>query len=331
MKTSFCKNHQCSSIMYPKRYKGQYCSMSCKFAHQRILILEKYYTNPKLCQQCNMAIQYKRRENKFCSHSCSASFHNALRGPVSSEQKKKISAKMKKINEEKTKKFSSITGLEIIKGLELCFWDQPGKKSFIIKLSKIFNIKLGNPNTTLHELNQLKSKIENLYYNQRLSSLRIKKELNINLPDGHMPAFLKQLGIVMRSHKDATNNAIITETYSINTNPKYKNGWHIDWKGDRHFYRSSYELIIMKILDKKKKFYECENLRISYFDHQQNKVRFAVPDFVLNKMIIEVKSKFTYDMKNMNDKFNEYRKQGFKPILILEGKAYLTLPPDLRS
>jgi predicted nucleic acid-binding Zn ribbon protein len=41
---------------------------------------EEYYKNPKLCLNCNEAIDYKRkRENKFCSSSCSAKFFNSSR------------------------------------------------------------------------------------------------------------------------------------------------------------------------------------------------------------------------------------------------------------
>lgn len=38
--------------------------------------IEDYNSNPKLCKNCNLVIEYDKRRNDFCSHSCSVSFNN---------------------------------------------------------------------------------------------------------------------------------------------------------------------------------------------------------------------------------------------------------------
>ena len=79
------------------------------------------------------------------------------------------------------------------------------------------------------------------------------------------------------------------------------------------FYRSSYELEFCKILDLKKLEYNTEMLRIKYFDTQQNKERMALPDFYLPKinLIVEIKSSYTLNEKEMEDKVKRYKELGY--------------------
>ena len=37
---------------------------------------QKYYTNPKICLNCQCVITYERKQNKFCSSSCAATYNN---------------------------------------------------------------------------------------------------------------------------------------------------------------------------------------------------------------------------------------------------------------
>lgn len=41
--------------------------------------IEKYFTSPKHCNQCNSILDYKDRYKVFCNSSCSASFNNKKR------------------------------------------------------------------------------------------------------------------------------------------------------------------------------------------------------------------------------------------------------------
>lgn len=98
--------------------------------------------------------------------------------------------------------------------------------------------------------------------------------------------------------------------------------WHTTWNGNKCFYRSSYELDYCKELDKQKIDYEMESLRFLYWDSQQQKERVAIPDFYIpnQKLIVEIKSDYTYDEQNMKDKVEEYKKHGYDFKLILEHK-----------
>lgn len=87
-------------------------------------------------------------------------------------------------------------------------------------------------------------------------------------------------------------------------------------------FRSSYEVDYAKELDARGIKYEYETLMINYFDTQQNKNRFAIPDFYLpaTNTIVEIKSVWTLNKQNMIDKVDSYRKLGYNFKLILEHK-----------
>ena len=65
-----------------------------------------------------------------------------------------------------------------------------------------------------------------------------------------------------------------------------------------------------------------EKLRFWYWDSQLQKERIAIPDFYLphEKLLVEVKSDWTYDETNMNDKVKSYKEHGYNVKLILEHK-----------
>ncbi len=88
------------------------------------------------------------------------------------------------------------------------------------------------------------------------------------------------------------------------------------------FLRSSYELEFAKQLDKRKIYYEVEDLRIEYYDTQKQKSRISIPDFYIpsDNQIIEIKSNYTLDKINMLDRAKEYIKQGYKFLLVLDGE-----------
>lgn len=50
------------------------------------------------------------------------------------------------------------------------------------------------------------------------------------------------------------------------------------------------------------------------------KQRVAIPDFYLpeSNTIVEIKSDYTYDKQNMDDKIKAYKEHGYKYKLILE-------------
>jgi hypothetical protein len=132
---------------------------------------------------------------------------------------------------------------------------------------------------------------------------------------------LNSLDIKRRNLKESRINTLLKNGFSENViNYNYKQGWHIDWQGNKHFYRSSYELDYYLILDEQRIVYETEKLRILYWDSISLKQRVAIPDIYIQEenLIVEIKSNYTYDIQNMNDKVKAYKKHGYNFKLILD-------------
>ena len=170
------------------------------------------------------------------------------------------------------------------------------------------------------EIFRIKAMIEEDYFNNELSipDLALKyKHPNY----GNFSQLLTSLNIVCRSSKEGFLLKFFGNK-KIPTSYKYKHGFHTTWDNKQVFYRSSYELDYAKQLDEQKIKYEVETLRVWYFDTQRCIDRIAVPDFYIpeTNTIIEIKSAWTYNKQNMNDKINAYRKHGYNFKLILDHK-----------
>ena len=70
-----------------KKYYPSYKGISEK----RLKLHSDYELNPKRCKHCNNIIDILLRKQTFCSHACSAGYYNPMRGPMSDEQKVKLS------------------------------------------------------------------------------------------------------------------------------------------------------------------------------------------------------------------------------------------------
>ena len=90
---------------------------------------------------------------------------------------------------------------------------------------------------------------------------------------------------------------------------------------------SSYELDYAKQLDDKQIDYDVESLHIKYWDSQQQRYRCAIPDFYIpsKHLIVEIKSNWTLDKQNMQDKENAYRKLGYNFKLICDKIASIDI------
>lgn len=101
----------------------------------------------------------------------------------------------------------------------------------------------------------------------------------------------------------------------------YKSGWHKTWEGKNVFLRSSLEFNYALQLDNARISYDCESLRIKYFDKASERYRIAIPDFFLKETntIVEIKSKYWLDLENMLSKQKAYKESGFNFKLIVEG------------
>jgi hypothetical protein len=166
--------------------------------------------------------------------------------------------------------------------------------------------------------------LSDMYYNNKYSRLQISELTNIDKKSLYL--FFIKNNFKLRELSECISNAIyLGRLERCEIKNKYKSGWHKSWNNNDVYYRSSYELDYCILLDSCKIQYSMEKLRIKYWDSILEKERIAIPDFYLPETneIVEIKSDWTYDEQNMNDKIIEYKNNGFKVKLILEHKEYL--------
>lgn len=200
---------------------------------------------------------------------------------------------------------------------ELC------KKSQIISgLVKYFNFdknKLGALEV-YSEFDRIKNMLEIDYHENKLCLDEISKKYNHFHP-GNFSKFLYSLGIKLRNIKEANfNSRAMNRIKPYITRTQYKHNWHINWEGNKVYYRSSYELDYAKELDEKKIKYDMEAFCIKYFDTKLKNFHHAYPDFYLSESntLVEIKSWYTLDIQNMKDKVKAYKEAGYNFKLILE-------------
>jgi hypothetical protein len=156
------------------------------------------------------------------------------------------------------------------------------------------------------------------YIDNELSIVEISKKYNMRYSS--LWYIFKSLEIKIRNISESQQKLIKNNKRILPCcKYPYKNGFHITWFGKEVFYRSNFELDYYKKLDENKIYYECESLRISYFDTQKNKERISVPDIYIlnNNEITEIKSVYTYNEINMNDKIKKYKELGYNVKLII--------------
>jgi hypothetical protein len=188
-------------------------------------------------------------------------------------------------------------------------------------------ITIGTPNI-FKEFDRIRDLVYDLYWNQGLSSLELGKKFGYKNSRMQWNVF-DELNIPMKDLSTATVDALLsgrsslpeinmsgTIAYSIHQE------WHTTWTGESVFLRSSYETDYANWLDENQISYSVEELRIEYYDSQQDKTRVAIPDFYLTSTneIVEIKSDYTLDIQEMLDKFEAYKNSGYIPKLVLEGK-----------
>lgn len=255
------------------------------------------------CLNCGKEIPEGR---KFCSSSCAASYNNVRRErkPWTEEQKQKIRRPRK---EEVVCKYCGKLGKTVC-----------NECRHYLKL-QLYR-KLGiQTNKSLRECYlEAFEKLKKMYFEDKLSAPEIWKRTGVNFRT--LRDIFNAEGLQTRTVEEGERVALEEGRHFIPAFSSYVHGYHVSWEGLKFFYRSSYELEYAKQLDEQKIPYRVENLRIRYFDTQKNKERVAVPDFYLPETneIIEIKSTWTYNRQEMEDKFGAYRKAGYIPTLILD-------------
>jgi uncharacterized protein YehS (DUF1456 family) len=334
-----CLNCQGEFVNRKECRPQKFCSQACSKEHRIKFGVTK---NPRQCSLCNIQFIPSYSKQKFCGHSCSATSTNKSRTKVKGYKNPQASKlrginMIDKLKKSKTKdewkrcpftqiRYCPVTGVVLPKNSKQLDnkWCQmiSHQMPTINLLATTFNIELKRQDTT-SKLDDAFEKLRVAYEVDNMSTPELHKVFNIACSEGHVSNFLRGLGIKRRSFKEASKLAVETGRWKQPSGESsYINGDHIDWQGHIHHYRSSYELSFYLQLDELELPYETESKSILYYDSQRQISRYAIPDVIMDTLIYEIKSMWTYDRQNMADKFGAYKALGYTPYLILDGKLY---------
>jgi hypothetical protein len=256
----------------------------------------------KKCENCEKEHDGEYGSGRFCSSKCARGFSTKAKRKEINE---KVSLSLSKIN----KCVSCNEVKDNSKRSKYC--KDCRSYSRYEKMFRKLNLEGYNYKTLNDKALNVLSK---MYFTDKLSKNEITQKTKIL--SNTIFKFFKLNNIKLRSLSEANSNYIL-QGGEIKSSNSYKNGYHRTWENKDIYYRSSYELEYAKILDERKIKYDVELLRIEYYDSKKEKIRIAVPDFYLSETntIVEIKSTFSLDKKNMEDKSKEYKKIGYNFIL----------------
>jgi hypothetical protein len=298
--------------------RGRYIKCCCKkCAHKYSSnFLDKNKKKVKRCKDCGKEIQVNilSSDNIRCDN-C----RKNPRGCDSADESLKFNKR--RCQEFKNNKYvCKHCGEEECKRPEVCKLFRQKHNVYDVYFG--FDINKKGTNEFYNEFDRIVNMLKEDYFDKELSLTEIANKYKMNYQTVHM--VFKKIGIIARTiseagylaAKNGKGNSDNAVSYP------YKSGYHINWKGKEVHYRSNYEKEYYSILDEKKVNYEIENLRIVYYDTQKKKFRIAIPDIYIKDMneIIEIKSKWTLDEINMNDKIKAYKTLGYNvKVMIGEG------------
>lgn len=271
------------------------------------------------CKECNNVID--GFGEMFCSRSCAATYTNKTRDRSIYDRLSRT------LSEQHVKQKNSCRCIhcndEFLSWKKVIVCDVCSKWSQNIPMFK--SLGCYERGVKLSECNiKALSILSDLYFNKKYSKPEIKQLVGV---DTHsLFKYFKKNGISLRNGSEALSNAFENGRSKLpHGHPHYKCGWHTSWQGRHVYYRSSYELKYCLFLDDKRIPYEMEFKRFLYYDTQEKKNRFAVPDFYLplENRIVEVKGEWTYDPIEMEDKKKVYVEAGYAFTLLREDELRL--------
>lgn len=311
-------------------------------------IREEYEKNPKLCKHCGNPIPWEKRlTNKYCCSSCAASENNigVIRNPsglngifVRTREERRDLKSSKSHNKIIRENYSQYNISDALPGCCPICGEYHCKNKFcekhnfqqLVGLVKRYGLRAELIGTVgiFEEFDRIRGIIYDLYWNQGMSGVDLASHFAVPYATIISQDF-KVLDIPKRTFEESSKNALIQGKYLL-PDAEIDSGlaasihqeWHTTWTGESVFLRSSYETEYAIWLDENQISYSVEELRIEYYDSQQDKTRVAIPDFYLTSTneIVEIKSDYTLDIQEMLDKFKAYKNNGYIPKLVLEGK-----------
>ena len=279
-----------------------------------------------VCENCGKQHNGLFGSGRFCCKSCAVSFTNKQR-TLKEETRNKISETLKILHKPKIK-YCKFCG-SIIQKPRTQYCCKEHRIIFAYRLPTLikyfaFDTTTLGTHDAIKEYDRIRQMLYNLYWTEHKSSADIAKMFNYTTHVENITNKLfKMLDIPKKSVSQAVHeNYLSGKLNNIQSNSRYKCGWHSTWSNKQVYLRSSYELDYAKQLDESKTDYEVETLRIRYFCTKDNKYKVAIPDFYIptTNTIVEVKSNYTLDVGNMRDKVKSYIENGYNFKLILEHK-----------
>ncbi len=281
------------------------------------------------CETCDNQHDGSYGSGRFCNKSCSTKYSKSK--CLSIKTKIANCCKCNKQIEINIHSSSKTCRCEDCKQDTLCKWcgqdhclrpDICKKHQLFKTLNTYFGFDYDTVGTTdlYEEYERVKNLVLSDYYDLELSIPDITSKYN-HKNVRNMWKILTSLGLSCRNLSQS-QILLLKNGKEFPYSHRYKYGWHTTWENNQVFYRSSYELDYMKILDKQQISYQVESLRILYWDCQTHRERIAIPDFHLlgENLIVEIKSEWTLDIQNMKDKIKSYKLHGYNFQLVLEHK-----------
>lgn len=289
----------------------------------------------KTCENCNKKHDGSYASGRFCGQKCARAFSTKDKPKKSKEAICKRCGKSILVSEHaslnnvccddpeciKTRRHKKCKQCGEMKCLRLDICRRYTTFPILIKCFGFDQSKIGTTEI-YEEFDRIANLLIEDYFDNELVPGQIDEKYKLGYAEknANLHYFLKSMGVFKNRKKRNFSEAGHISAKHGRSRPssstKYKKQWHTTWDNKLVFLRSSYELTFAKKLDEQKIEYEVEKLRIVYWDSQKNKQRVAIPDFYLPKenKIIEIKSKWTYDKQNMEDKVKAYREHGYTNI-----------------
>lgn len=344
MENKKSKCRQCKKeIIVPDTKSNGYLCEDCKIKNienkkKRENSRYRFICPPRKCKVCGELIFYDWRKDinsrrrhpiEFCSEVCarkySSSFNKQEKEKISSKKRKEPTRKenspkkiSKKINPEKLayKKLLDLYPINCNLGRFLRSQAYKQKSLNISRLGFDFN---KDPKI---EFDRIRYLLQKKYYDEKLSIIDLKNLFGFKstrTPIDMLKLFgftdFRNLREGIRLSFQLDKNSPINEISSENY--QFKHGW-IDTQFGKFYYRSSYELNLIKFLDSKGIRFTCNEFKINYVSSIDNLIHRGYPDFYIldYNLIIETKSKKFFDGQDLRDRYREIKKEGLDYIII---------------
>lgn len=163
------------------------------------------------------------------------------------------------------------------------------------------------------------------YYRERMSYPELKKYFGFP-SHKNIPEYLKLFGFSkIRNLSEGIRVSFQKGTSTLNTPKisKYLTGWE-----NGFYYRSSYELSMIRFLRSRNIEFQCNTFKVVYKSSKDDSYHTAFPDFYIPGMnlVIEMKSVDNYDEVDLKDRYKIIKKMNLDFIILFCHMQYKGKP-----